>query len=134
MAKKNTEAPEEQPISDEVDSPELMQAKIDALTDQVLVLENNLEALQAENAVLRAHLDRLQEVTTQVANSASIAQPPPPPLERPTVEIEGATYRFKIGEVRLSHREVVKSTDLANDETRLYEVFGKFPGLFQKIS
>jgi hypothetical protein len=83
--------------------------------------------------VLREHLERLQAITSQVANSVSIAPPPPTPLERPVVEINGERYQFKSGQVRLSAREVVKSTNLADDQARLEEVFGKYPGLFIRL-
>lgn len=111
---------------------ELLQAKHDALVDQVIVLENNLDAFQVENAVLREHLERLQAVTSQVANSASIAPPPPAPPERPTVEIGGEQYRFKIGAFRIGNK-VVEAADLVGDEARLLDVLTKYPGLLEKL-
>ena len=127
MAKGKNKAP-----AGATDELAMLQAQHDALVDQVIVLENNLEAFQAENAVLRAHLERLQEVTSQVANSASIAPPPPAPPERPVVQIDGEQYRFRIGAFRIGYKEV-QAVDLAADETRLIEVFSKYPGLFEKL-
>lgn len=113
-------------LSEEVDSPQLQQAKIDALEAEVTTLIEQVDAQQSEIAALR-------ETTAKVANSVSIAPPPPAPPVRPVVEIEGERYQFKTGEVRISSRRVVPSADIAADKELLNEVFGKYPGMFTKL-
>lgn len=120
-------------LSDEVDSPQLQQAKIDAISDEVLTLRELVDLLKEENTALKEEVAELHATTTRVANSASIAPPKPAPPVRPVVEIGGERYQFKTGEVRLDTRRVVSSTAIAGDEDLLNEVFGKFPGMFTKL-
>jgi len=133
MSNKKKEIPVEPILSDEVDPPQVQQAKLDALEAEVLTLNELVGLLKEENAVLKQEIAAVRDTANTTANSVSIAPTPPPAPERPTVEIGGERYRFKVGEVRLSAREVAKATDIADDETRLAEVFGKFPGLFEKL-
>lgn len=128
-AKEKKELPVEPILSAEVDSPQLQQAKIAALEDEVLRLSELLDRYKGENDVLRTQVEQLRSMP---ANSASINPPPPAPPVRPVVEIGGEKYRFKVGETRLG-RKIVASTAIASDETLLAEVFGKYPGLFEKL-
>ena len=136
MAKeKNTGAEAEETAAStlpETDSPEVLQAKLDALSAEVLTLHELADLLKQENASLRAEIADLRKTTNQVANSVSIAPPAPAAPERPAVTINDQRYRFKVGEVRLG-REVVSAASIAADENRLYEVFSKYPGLFTKL-
>lgn len=110
-----------------------LQVKHEALADEVLTLRELVELLKEENAQLKKELGILQAKTSEVASSVNLAPPEPVAPERPVVVINDEQYQFKIGEVRLGHRNVVKATDLAADEQRLLEVFEKYPGLFRKI-
>lgn len=107
-------------------------AQHDALTAEVLALGEKVDALESENAALRVQIELLSAKTAEVANSVSIAPPAPKAPVKPEVEIDGVLYRFKVGEVRIG-RKVVSAASIAADDTALAEVFGKYPGLFQKV-
>lgn len=132
MSKKKVKAPADEQPEMQVSDLETLQAQHDALADEVLTLRELVDALKDENGQLRAEIAQLRETTAQAANSAGIAPPPPAPPVRPVVEIGGEQYRFKVGETRLG-RKVVAATVIAADETLLSEVFGKYPGLFEKM-
>lgn len=114
-------------------------ATIEELTAQVQALaEENArltESLQFEIESRQALTDQvraMQESVTEVATSLDINPAPPPPLERPLVEIDGAQYRFKAAAFLADGKRILASDVAANPDT-LAEVFGKYPGLFERI-
>lgn len=129
MAKGKNKPLDEKP-GDELST---LQAQHDVLAEEVLELRQLLKDQRQENRQLREEMEILRSLTATVANSVSIAPAPPAAPERPVVEIGGERYQFKVGTVRLSPRQVVQATQIADDPALLEEVFVKYPGLFKKL-
>ncbi len=124
MSKKKTEQ----------DDLTLLQAKHDALADQMVDLETQVSNLQMENKDLHQELDALRSKQNEIVSSVSIAPAPAPPPVKPVVVIGGQQYQFKVAEFRVPGiARVFNSAEIAADEMLLSQTFEKYPGLFRKI-
>jgi len=125
-------AKEKKPVVADADDLATLQAKHEALLEEVDTLARNMARLEAENADLR---EKVKELSGSVRNSALIDPPAPPPPGKPVVEIEGQKMQFKMGRFKLPGiTKIFEAAEVARDEAMLTEIFTKYPNLFTPVA
>lgn len=112
---------------------DLAAAQTEALADEVLRLQAELDAEKDNRAGLEKEIADLRAAVTTVTNSASIAPPPPPPLSRPVVTVNGITLRFKAGAFIAKGKRLV-SEEVAAQPGLLEQIVKTYPGLFEQVT
>jgi len=114
-----------------IDEQTVTDAATEALAEELLALQADLEHERSERKQLEAQVQALRESLKTVTQSVEVAPPPPAPLERPVVTLEdGTRLRFICGSFR-ANSQVHLATDVAADPEQLAAVLAKYPGLFE---
>lgn len=109
---------------------EALQAQLDAQAEELVRLNTEIENLRSENTALRGQVETINQRST--ANSASVVTEKPAAPVKPEVEIDGARFRFKMGEFNAGGK-VYSATQVAEDAELLATIYSKYPGLFERI-
>lgn len=115
----------------EVTDEQVQDAAQEALAEELLTLQNELEHERNERKGLQQQLNELRESVANVTNSVNIAPPPPAPLERPVVSLpDGTRLRFKAGQFKMGGT-IVLATAVADSPELLAQIIEKYPGIFE---
>jgi hypothetical protein len=114
-----------------IEEQQIADAATDALAEEILNIQTELEHERSERKAIEAQLEALREALNAVTNSVQITPTPPAPLERPVVMLDdGTRLRFICGAFKYNGERVL-ATDVANDPALIAAVLAKFPGLFE---
>lgn len=115
----------------EITDEQVQDAAAEALAEEILTLQNELQQERTERKGLQEQLNALRESIANVTNSVNIAPPPPAPLERPVVSLpDGTRLRFKAGAFKAGGKLLV-AAEVADSPELLAQIIEKYPGIFE---